>query len=195
MSFFDSVLDFFGGFDFGDALMAVSTASTVLGAGAQAYGAYKQADAAKEATAANAQGYEQNRRYAEAQANDATARGAEEARRARLATRMLIGSQRARMAANNVRVDSGTPLAIQQDTRMLGEMDVGIILENARREADGYRNQGENYGIQAALTRRAGEDISPFLAVAPTVLTTAGSVADKWLRFREDYDSAYRPHR
>ena len=91
------------------------------------------------------------------------------------------------MAANNVRVDSGTPLAIQMDTRMLGEMDVALIRENARREADGYRSQGENFGVQAALTRRAGDDISPFLSVAPTVLTTAGSVADKWLRLRDSY--------
>ncbi|MCC6194748.1 MAG: hypothetical protein IT518_09810 [Burkholderiales bacterium] len=137
MSFFDSILDFFGGFDLGDTLMAVSTASTALGAGAGAYGAYKQADAAKEAASFNAQGYEQNRVYAEQQAKDAIARGEEGARRSRMAMRMLIGAQRARLAANNVRVDSGTPLAVQMDTRMLGELDVANLRENARREADG----------------------------------------------------------
>jgi len=187
MSWFDSVLDFFGGFDMSDALMAVSTASTVLGTGMEAYGAYKQADAAKQAATVNAQGYEQNRRYAEEAANDAIARGREDERRAKLATRMMIGAQRARMAGNNVRLDDGSPLAIQMDTRMLGELDVLNIRENAKREAAGYRNQGENYGIQAALTRAQGNDISPFLAVAPTVLSGGGSVADKWLRYRDGY--------
>ena len=187
MSWFDSVLDFFGGFDMSDALMAVSTASTVIGAGAQAYGTYKQADAAKQAASFNAASYDQNRAYAESQANDALARGEDEARRARLATRMMVGAQRARMAANNVRIDSGTPLQVQMDTRMLGELDVMTIRENARREAAGFRNQGSQYATQAALTRASGDSVSPFLAVAPTVLTSAGSVADKWLRFREGY--------
>lgn len=187
MSFFDSILDFFGGFDLGDTLMAVSTASTVLGAGAGAYGAYKQADAAKEATSFNAAGYEQNRVYAEQQATDAIARGEENARRSRMAMRMLIGAQRARMAANNVKLDSGSPLAVQMDTRMLGELDVTMLRENAKREADGYRNQGASYGVQAALTKAQGDSVSPFLAVAPTVLTSAGSVADKWLRFKNAY--------
>jgi len=135
----------------------------------------------------NAQGYEQNRVYAEGQAKDAIARGEEGARRSRMAMRMLIGAQRARLAANNVKLDSGSPLAVQMDTRMLGELDVTMIRENAKREADGYRSQGASYGVQAALTRSQGDSISPFLAVAPTVLTSAGSVADKWLRFKQAY--------
>jgi hypothetical protein len=187
MSWFDSVVGFFGGFDVSDALMAVSTASTVIGAGAQAYGAFKQADAAKEAATFNARAYDTNRAYAEEQANDAIARGTEDVRRARLATRMLLGAQRARMAANNVRLDDGTPQQVQMDTRMLGELDVMTIRENARREAAGYRNQGSQYGVQAALTRASADSVSPFLSVAPTVLSTAGTVADKWLRFREGY--------
>lgn len=211
-----------GGFFKGDglktALNVVSTASTVLGTGVGAYGAYKQAGAAKDAATANAQAYdqnaqaveqnaqaaEQNRKFAEASAGDSLARGRDQERRARLATRIMVGAQRARLAGNNVRVDDGTPLAIQMDTRMLGELDVLTIRENARQEAEGFRNQGANFGsqadatraqsralqTQAAQTRKQGASISPFLAIAPTVLSGASSVAEKWLRRRDGYTGA-----
>lgn len=170
--------------DFSDALMTVSTVGSIVGAGVSAYGAFKEADATQEAAKANAQTYDQNRQYAEAQAQDAIHRGRLAASKARLATRQLIGAQRAALGANNIRLDEGSALDIQQDARQLGEADALTILENARREASGLQMEGYNAGAAAAASRAEAANTSPFLAAVPSVIGGATSVADTWLRYR-----------
>lgn len=187
MSWWDSIIGVFDGFNMADALNTVSTVSTVIGSATEAYGSVKEAKATKQAAAENAASYEQNRAFAEAQAADAIARGRDNERRARLATRVFLGAQRARLAANNVRLDQGSALDIQMDTAMMGELDAITIRNNAQREAMGYKQSAANYGTQANLTRRAGNDISPFLSAVPSVVSGAGSVADKWLRLKYAY--------
>lgn len=187
MSWFDSILGIFDGNSLADTLQTVSTVSTIIGSGLQAYGSYKEADASKEAAQYNAAAYEQNKQFAEFQAQDAINRGRQGENRARLATRVMLGAQRARMAANGIKLDKGSALDIQMDTAMMGELDAATIRENALREAAGYRNQGMNFAAQANLTRAAGDNISPFLAAVPSVISGAGSVADKWLRAKYSY--------
>lgn len=170
--------------DIADALMVVSTAGSILSSGTQAYGAAREAKADEEALRFNAEAYRENQAFAEREAKDAIKRGSVNERRARLATYQLIGTQRARTAANNIRVDSGSAVNIQADAALLGELDALTIRENAAREARGIQQDARNYGTQAALTQRAADDVSPFLAAAPTILTGATSVADQWLRYR-----------
>ncbi|MGE0290232.1 MAG: hypothetical protein AB7P16_28455 [Bradyrhizobium sp.] len=184
MSLWDSLLDIFGIDDIGDDLMTISTATDLVSTGLGVYGAFKQADAVKESAKANAATYDQNQVFAEAQARDAVARGRLAERKVRLATRSMVGAQRAALAANNVRLDEGSALDLQQDTALLGEADAFVALENARREAQGYRQQGLNYAAQAAASRSEAGNVSPFLAVAPTIVGGAASVADRWLRWR-----------
>ena len=170
-------------FDTADALMAVSTAATVVGTGLSAYGKSKEANANRQAAEFNAAAYEENAKFAEYQADDAIRRGQIDVHRARLSTRQLIGQQRAAIGANNIRLDDGSALDIQMDAAMLGEMDAAVIRENANREAQGYRQQGVNYQGQAQVTRTGADNISPFLSAVPTVVAGAGAVSDRWLRY------------
>lgn len=184
MALWDSILDIFGIDDFTDALTTISTVADVVGTGVAAYGAVKQADATKQAAQANAATYDQNKQFAEAQAQDAIARGRLAERKVRLASRQMVGAQRAALAANNVRLDEGSALDIQSDTALLADADAFTVLENARREASGYRQQGVNFAAQAAASRSEASNVSPFLAAAPTIVGGATSIADRWLRYR-----------
>lgn len=184
MALWDSLLDIFGLDDFTGALTTLSTVADVVGTGISAYGAYQQADATREAAQVNAATYDQNRQFAEAQAQDALHRGRLAERKVRLASRMMVGAQRAALGANNVRLDEGSALDLQTDTALLSEADAFTVLENARREAAGYRQQGVNYAAQATASRTEAANVSPFLAAAPTIVGGAASVADRWLRWR-----------
>lgn len=174
-------------FDFASivsALQTVSTVSSIIGTGVKAYGAAKEATADKQALEFNAAEYERNRQFAEFEAQDAIERGKVTEQRARIATRQLLGEQRARTAANNISVNTGSAVAIQAETAMLGELDALTIRENAAREARGLRQDAANFGGQARLTRDSAGNISPFLSAAPSIMTGASTVADQWLRYR-----------
>lgn len=174
--------DLFEGF--ADTLMVASTAGNILSTGMSAYGAAKEAKADEATLRFNEQQYRENVQFAEREARDAVKRGSVTERRARIATRQLVGTQRARIAANNIRVDSGSAKRVQMDAAMLGELDALTIRENAAREARGLLQEARNFGSQAAMAGRAADDVSPFLSAAPTILTGASTVADQWLRYR-----------
>lgn len=184
MAFWDSLLDIFGLDDWAAPLLTISTAGSLVGTGLEAYGNYKEAEAAQQSATANAAIYDQNARFAETQAQDAVQRGRLDVRKVRLGARQLIGAQRAALAANNVRIDSGSAAAIQRDTTLMADADAFTILENARRDAMGYRQQGANYSAQAEATRSGAKDISSLLAAAPTIVGGASSVADRWAKWR-----------
>lgn len=185
MAFWDTLLNVFGIDDFTDALVTISTATSLVSTGLSAYGDYKEAEAAQQSAQANAAIYDQNARFAETQAQDAVQRGRLDVRKVRLGARQLIGAQRAALAANNVRIDSGSAAALQRDTTLMADADAFTILENARRDATGYRQQGANYTAQAEATRAGARDISPILAATPTIVGGATSIADRWLRYRD----------
>jgi hypothetical protein len=96
----------------------------------------------------------------------------------------LKSSQRAGFAARGVALDEGSPLAILQDTDMMGEMDALTIRDNAEKEAWGARMQGANYSSDSAmLSARAGAESSTGAAFG-SLLTGAGAVASSWYNRR-----------
>lgn len=137
-----------------------------MGTGLQALGSFGTATATKGAAEFNAASSLN-------QASDAITRGNKEVVRARMRTKSLKGKQRAAMAANGVALDEGTALDIIASTDVLSEMDELTIIENAEREAKGFRTR-------AALSRATAENISPLLAGAAPLLSGAGQVASKW---------------
>lgn len=112
-----------------------------------------------------------NARVAEAQAVDAIERGELEESRQRSSTQQLIGSQRARLAAQGIEIDSGSALEVQEDTAALGEMDALMIRNNAAREAWGYRTQAADYRNQGTIAKAQGTS-----QAIGTILGTAGNV-------------------
>lgn len=144
--------------------------ASLLGTAVSGVGAMAQANAQ-----ANAAEYQaKNERML---AEDALKRGHEEEDAQRRKSAALMGRQRAVMAAGNVDLGSGSPLAILGDTAALGEMDAQTIKGNAQRESTFHVNSAKASDMEASSARSAGA-ISAF----STVLGGVGSLADKWYK-------------
>lgn len=178
-------------------LQAAGTAASVIGA-------ISQANAARQSANYNAAVARNNQAVAEWQANDVMQRSQtaeleskQAAEDAKLdhARRVagLKGTQTASMAARGLDVGEGTAANILTETDYFGAQDARTIAQNAEnqiaairtnaaRDAWGFRVQGTNYAAQADLNSMRARNENPLLAGAGTLLTGAGSVADKWLR-------------
>lgn len=162
------------------AIGGLAPALQIGGAFLGASGAYSASAGTKAAYNAQAQVDENNARITEVQAKDAEARGVQAADVSRSKTRQLAGTQRATMAANGVDLGVGSAVRIQNDTEYFGEVDSNTILDNAAREAWGYRAQGSNFSNQATMMRARAAAESPGMAATTSLLTSAGKVAASW---------------
>lgn len=150
--------------------MAAFTAlaiASLVSAGVSAYSQYKAGKAqkkaavaagehAQEASESQAELADWNASIADLQAQDAIARGAEQESRFRQGVRVMVGSQRAGLAASGVDVGFGSALDVQADAAFLGELDALTIRTNAARESWGYNVQGEDLRKRAAILRKEG---------------------------------------
>ncbi|HJU38191.1 MAG TPA: hypothetical protein VJ724_01365 [Tahibacter sp.] len=143
----------------------------IAAAALTAYSGYESAQAQKKAADYNYAIAQQAVKVDEARAQDALNRGAQQANEQRMRTRLAIGSQRAALAAQNVDLQTGTPLDIIGDTAMFGAIDESRIRENAAREAWGYQVGAVNSQAQGALDRYRGQS-----GARATYLTTAANL-------------------
>lgn len=159
---------------------SLGTGLQVAGLVSGALGASRQSEATQQAYNYQAAVNKNNAQVAEWQAQDALQRGTKAEQAQRLKVAQLKSSQRAGFAARGVALDEGSPLAILQDTDMMGEMDALTIRDNAEKEAWGARMQGANYSSDSAmLSARAGAESSTGAAFG-SLLTGAGAVAGSW---------------
>ena len=159
---------------------SLGTGLQVAGLVSGALGASRQSEATQQAYNYQAAVNKNNAQVAEWQAQDALQRGTKAEQAQRLKVAQLKSSQRAGFAARGVALDEGSPLAILQDTDMMGEMDALTIRDNAEKEAWGARMQGANYSSDSAmLSARAGAESSTGAAFG-SLLTGAGAVASSW---------------
>lgn len=98
-----------------------------------------------------------NAGVSEQAAKDALARGTIEADDMRRQTDRTIGTQRTAFAANGIDVNTGSAGQIQNDTAALGELDALTILNNAAREAYGYKVQAIDQRQQGKLAKYQGK--------------------------------------
>ncbi len=145
--------------DYLPALMAVQA---VTGA----FSSYMQGKAQRYISRANAN-------IADMQARDALKRGHEAEGISRQRTKKLIGSQRAALAAQGIRVDSGSALDVQLEAGDIGELDALTIKNNALREAFGFQTEAANASMQGRLAYQSGINES-----MQTLLTAGIKIAD-----------------
>ncbi len=158
-----------------ETLAIAAIATTIVGAGLSAYGAYQQgqsqAGAAQMQAAAaaqqaeyqsavadiNRQTAERNAGLAETNAQYTEVAGAklQEDRARRI--RSIIGAQRAGLAANGLIIDAGSSYDLQEDVADLGGLAIAEIRSNAGRQASGYRIQGANAMDEALAATLRGE--------------------------------------
>lgn len=162
---------------------AVQAGIAIAGMVMSAYSASQQASAAKDSANYNAAIQNNNAKIAEYQAKDAVQRGDQATEDHMRKVAQLKGSQKASMAARGLDLSEGTPLNILTDTDVFGEIDANTIKTNAAREAWGYRAQGSNSTAQAGLYKMQADNQNPLMAGAGTLLSGAGSVADRWSKY------------
>ncbi len=111
--------------------------------------------------------------------NEATlvrTKGVEEENAARQRTAQLLSKQRAQLGAANVELTSGSPLDLQEDTVLLGEVDALRIKSNFQRGAESLEQQAELTLAGGEAVEAAGE-----FAFGSSLLSAGGTaVASKW---------------
>ncbi len=154
------------------ALQALTLAATV-GSGAMAAGsAYQQGQVAKQ-TARN------NATMAEYAAQDAQRRGEEQVQSIQRKAAGLKGAQRSIMASRGLDLGSGTPAELLDQTDFFAEQDVATTRYNASRDAWSSRAQGQDMLTQGRYAARTANQ-----QAIGSLMGTAGSVSDKWLRYK-----------
>jgi len=144
------------------------------------------ASAQSAAAAAAAQEASNNATLAQRSASDALARADVDQQTKANQTDILLGQQRAGLAANGVDPNSGTAVNLQSDTAGSGELDQLTIQSNATREAAGYQAQGMNYSTQASIDEASSaNDLSAgALSATSSIIGGAGSVASSWYNYQ-----------
>lgn len=137
-----------------------------------AYGAQQQGKAA-------AQVARNNQIMGEYAAQDALARGDEEAMKARRQGDQIKGAMRSRMAANGLDLNVGTAGELQDQADFFSLTDQTTARNNAKRDAWSMRAQGANARAQGDAAAAQGN-----LAAFSTLLGGAGQVAGKWQQYK-----------
>ena len=144
---------------------------------AGAYGAYSSSQAAKGQAEYQAEVERNNATIAGYQRDDAIQRGGEEANRVQREAERMRGTQVARLASNGLDINSGTPLAILEDSVFMGQQDAATARTNAAREAWGYDVQKQNALASADMHKTAAKNQKPWQAAGMSLLSSAGQYA------------------
>lgn len=96
---------------------------------------------------------ENQAKYSELQAEDATAQGYRLASQVYRRGTQVRGAQRVALAGQGIRVDTGSAADVQAETSMLTELDMVTAKNNAWREAFGYKVQAGEFRSQGAFAQ------------------------------------------
>jgi hypothetical protein len=169
----------------GNAALAVTNTggalSSLFGGMAQADSLRTQGEIAERANKLNAE-------FAELQAEDALSRGDIALDRQGRAARKILGSQRARLAAQGISIDSGSALDAQIATGALAQEDAVMIRSNAFREALGFKSQAQGYKYAATIARASGDQQAQqtLLTAGVRALEYGGKAAGNYADYRKD---------
>lgn len=148
---------------------ALGLVTSAIGVGVEAASARREVQAQNAAAEYNAQVAARNAELENARAVDARVRGELEVQDYRRKVSKLVGQQRATFGASGAVVDTGSPLAVTEDTEATAELDALAIQRNAAREVWGHQVQSQNYSSEAGFLRASKR--SPKQAYRTTLLT------------------------
>lgn len=159
--------------------LGVGAASTTMGA----YGAYQEAQAARDAANYNANIQEQNAAIKDIQAQQALKMGEHDIAKAKEEGYQKIETQRASYAASGVKVDSGSALDVVVEQAGRNQYDQSVIKFSADMSAWGLNADASNLRQQAAITRATGKSISPGYAAASSLLGGTTSLLNQYRQY------------
>lgn len=129
-----------------------------LGTGAlQLYGAFNQAKAIEESAKLTEQINEMNAEYAELDAYKTEKQGYSEVARYKSTINQTVSSQRAGYASDNVDVNYGTALELQQETKLVGMLNALDIQNAAHNKALGFKREAANIRLNGSMQHAQAE--------------------------------------
>ena len=128
---------------------------------------------------------EMNARFAEMEARSVTEAGDKEASEHGKQINQMVGAQKAAFAGGNIKVDSGTALAIRKQTMEIGYAEQRTIRNNAWRKAFGLQTDAFN-SRQSGIAKR---NIASQRAASTLVTGALGFSKDVMESYRDNYGS------
>lgn len=145
-----------------------ATAVSAAGAGMSAYGSIQQGNYQAQVAKNNATMAQQNATYS---AQSGLAQGQQQS----LQNAAQLGQMKANQAANNVDINSGSALDVQEGQEAAGNLDTQTTIHNSLLQAYGYQTQAESDTAQASQDQTAGYE-----GAASDVLSAASSIGFKY---------------
>lgn len=138
--------------------------------------------AARNAANYNAQVSENNAVVAKQNAESASQSGQAEIEQIGLRNANTAGRLKAAQAANNVDVNSGSAVKVQQGQDQAGQLDALNAEHDAMMKIYGYDVQATNFQAQAGLDKsEAEQDVTAgYFGAAGDLLSSASSLGPKW---------------
>lgn len=142
-----------------------------------AFQMYSQAKSEKQMADYSASVSEQNAKIREQQAIDAQNIGADNASAARQRWQRANATLRAVAGSGGVNPDTGTFGDLQDQNTITGETDMQTVLNNAQREAWGFKAEATNFRNDASLSRFKGKSAmyNGMLKAGTTLVTGLGN--------------------
>jgi hypothetical protein len=137
---------------------------------------------ASRAASYQAQVAQRNKELNREQTADAIAQGQDEQRRLGREVASRVGSQTARMGANNIDTTYGSAANVIDDTRLIGREDSETLWENTRRRIRGL--QIDSMSLESERQAHLAESRQAKVATGFGVASTVLGGATQYARFR-----------
>lgn len=162
----------------------VSAVTTTASMAMQAYSAAQQSKASKNAYNYQAAVGRNNALIADWNAKEEARRGEQNLIEHQRKTAALTGTQRAAFAGRGIDMSEGSALNILSDTEYLSGQDQLTIKDNTAKAVWQAKMQAYNEGTNAELLQMRSDSENPLFSGAASLLTGAGTVADRWYRYK-----------
>lgn len=156
----------------------------VAGTAMQAYSAARNSASNKAAYNYQAAVSRNNAMIAEWNAQDAARRGEQDLIEQQRRTAALSGNQRATFASRGIDMSEGSALNILSDTEYLSNQDQLTLKDNTAKAVWQAKMQAYNEGTNAELLQMRSDAENPLFSGGASLLTGAGSVADRWYKYK-----------
>src|SRR5205823_6287127 len=141
-----------------ETLAIASLVASAGSAGIGAIGTGQKADAESASYNSKAQVAANNAKIAKMNADQATFAGGVAAESNDLKTKNLVATQLVTQAASGLDVGSGTAVNLRESAASLGHLDTLTILNNASKNAQGFKAQGMNFQAESGLYKASAEN-------------------------------------
>lgn len=167
-------------------MAGASLATTAIGAGVSAYGAYQGGQAQKQMYDYKAAVAQVNQQIAKQNADYALHAGEVEAQQAGMKLRSEIGQIRAGQGASGLDIASGSAPLVRDSATRVGQENIAIIRSNAAKRAYGYEVEAMEHGAESTLDTVAGANAKTAgtISAIGSLLGGASSVSSKWVGYK-----------